>query len=95
MDFHLTDEQRQLQATVRAFADKECVPLAAEWDRENRVPDHRFEEKIIAMGLYGMTLPERYGGGGRELLATHITCDLSQHRVPDLGDLAEGHRARS
>jgi butyryl-CoA dehydrogenase len=68
MDFHLTDEQLQLQATVRAFADKECVPLAAEWDRENRVPDHRFEEKLIAMGLYGMTLPEQYGGGGRDLL---------------------------
>ena len=51
MDFRLTDEQLQLQATVRAFADKECVPLAAAWDRENRVPDHTFEEKVIAMGL--------------------------------------------
>jgi butyryl-CoA dehydrogenase len=68
MDFRLTDEQLQLQATVRAFADKECVPLAAEWDRENCVPAHGFEERVIAMGLYGMTLPERYGGGGRELL---------------------------
>ena len=68
MDFRLTDEQQQLQDTVRAFADRECAPLAAAWDRENRVPDHEFEEKLIGLGLYGMTLPERWGGGGRELL---------------------------
>jgi butyryl-CoA dehydrogenase len=83
MDFQLTDEQLRLQATVRAFADKECAPLAAVWDRENRVPDHSFEVKPIAMGLYGMTLPEQYGGGGRDLLDA-IVCIEQLARISPL-----------
>ncbi len=83
MDFRLTDEQLRLQSTVRTFADKECAPLAAMWDREGQVPDHSFEEKLIAMGLYGMTLPEQYGGGGRELLDA-ILCIEQLARVSPL-----------
>lgn len=83
MDFQLTDEQLRLQATVRAFADKECAPLAAAWDREERVPDHSFEAKLIAMGLYGMTLPEPYGGGGQDLLDA-IVCIEQLARVSPL-----------
>ena len=83
MDFQLSDEQLRLQATVRAFADKECAPLAAEWDRENRVPEHHFEERLIALGLYGLTLPEEYGGGGRELLDA-ILCIEQLARISPL-----------
>ncbi len=83
MDFELTDEQLRLQATVRAFADKECAPLAAAWDREGRVPDRSFEEKLIGMGLYGMTLPPRYGGGGLDLL-TAIVCIEQLARISPL-----------
>lgn len=83
MDFRLTDEQLALQAMVRTFADKECAPLAAVWDRENRVPEHSFEEKLIALGLYGLTLPEQYGGGGRELLDA-VLCIEQLARVSPL-----------
>ena len=83
MDFELTDEQLRLQATVRAFADKECAPLAAAWDREERVPDRSFEEKLIGMGLYGMTLPPQYGGGGLDLL-TAIVCIEQLARISPL-----------
>ena len=83
MDFQLTEEQQRLQATVRAFADKECAPLAAAWDREDRVPDHHFEEKLVAMGLYGMTLPAQYGGGGLELLDA-ILCIEQLARISPL-----------
>jgi len=83
MDFELTDEQLRLQATVRAFADKECAPLAAAWDREGRVPDRSFEEKLIGMGLYGMTLPPQYGGGGLDLL-TAIVCIEQLARISPL-----------
>ena len=83
MDFELTDEQLRLQATVRAFADKECAPLAAAWDRDGRVPERRFEEALVAMGLYGMTLPEAYGGGGHDLL-TAILCIEQLARVSPL-----------
>ena len=83
MDFQLSDEQLRLQATVRAFADNECAPLAAAWDRDGHVPDHGFEARLIAMGLYGMTLPEQYGGGGRDLLDA-ILCIEQLARVSPL-----------
>jgi butyryl-CoA dehydrogenase len=83
MDFQLTDEQRRLQQTVRAFADRECAPRAAAWDREARVPEPEIERQMVEMGLYGITLPEPYGGGGQDLL-TAILCIEQLARVSPL-----------
>jgi alkylation response protein AidB-like acyl-CoA dehydrogenase len=83
MNFQLSDEQRSLQQLVRAFADKECAPRAAAWDREERVPEHELEQQMIEMGLYGMTLPQHYGGGGQDLL-TAIVCIEQLARVSPL-----------
>jgi alkylation response protein AidB-like acyl-CoA dehydrogenase len=38
MDFSLTDEQRQYQALVRDFAEKEVAPQVKDYDREERYP---------------------------------------------------------
>lgn len=83
MDFQLTDEQQRLQEAVRAFADSECAPRAAAWDREGRVPEPDIERQMIEMGLYGMALPEAYGGGGQDLL-TAIVCIEQLARVSPL-----------
>jgi butyryl-CoA dehydrogenase len=83
MDFQLSDEQRILQQTVRDFADRECKPLAAVWDREARVPDRRVLEQMVQMGLVGMCLPQEYGGGGQELLSA-ILCIEQLARISPL-----------
>jgi butyryl-CoA dehydrogenase len=83
MDFQLSDEQRMLQETVREFADRECQPLAAVWDREARVPDDGILEQMVGMGLLGMCLPEAYGGGGQDLLSA-ILCIEQLARVSPL-----------
>ncbi len=83
MDFQLSDEQQRLQEEVRAFADRECAPRAAQWDREGRIPEAEIERQMIGMGLYGMTLPEAYGGGGQELL-TAIVCIEQLARISPL-----------
>ena len=83
MDFQLSEEQRMLQETVREFADRECGPLAAVWDREARVPDTRVFERMVEMGLFGMCLPEAYGGGGQDLLAA-ILCIEQLARISPL-----------
>ena len=83
MDFQLSEEQRMLQETVREFADRECGPLAAVWDREARVLDTRVFEQMVEMGLFGMCLPEAYGGGGQELLAA-ILCIEQLARISPL-----------
>ena len=38
MHFELTDDQRQIQALTREFADAEIAPHAADWDRDHHFP---------------------------------------------------------
>lgn len=83
MDFQLSEEQRILQQTVREFADRECKPLAAVWDREASVPDRQVVGKLVKMGLVGMCLPQEYGGGGQELLSA-ILCIEQLARISPL-----------
>lgn len=74
MDFDLTDAQRILQQTVGEFAARELRPHAAEWDREERFP-HEIVPKLAELGLLGMTIPERYGGSGLDLVSTAIAIE--------------------
>ena len=83
MDFQLNEEQLLLQRTVREFADRECQPLAAVWDREKRVPDRHVVEQMVQMGLVGMCLPREYGGGDQDLLSA-IVCIEQLARISPL-----------
>jgi alkylation response protein AidB-like acyl-CoA dehydrogenase len=83
MDFQLSEEQRLLQQTVREFADRECKPLAAVWDREARVPDRHIVEQMVQMGLVGMCLPREFGGNEQELLSA-IVCIEQLARISPL-----------
>jgi alkylation response protein AidB-like acyl-CoA dehydrogenase len=75
MDFQLSREQQLLQQTVRDFADRECRELAAEWDRTGQIADDAVIRKMVDLGLVGMCLPERYGGGGQELLSAIVAIE--------------------
>ncbi|WP_030454141.1 acyl-CoA dehydrogenase family protein [Herbidospora cretacea] len=61
MNFDLTDDQRLFRQTLRAFVDAEIVPVAAEWERSGRYPAE-IVESFKELGLFGMTVPEVYGG---------------------------------
>ena len=63
MDFSLTDEQRQLQRTVRDFAQSEITPHVMEWDEASRFPAELIP-KLAELGLLGVIFPEKYGGAG-------------------------------
>ena len=68
MDFDLSDDQREIQALTREFAQAEIEPHAAEWDREHRFPRELFG-KLAELGLMGACIPEEYGGAGADFLA--------------------------
>jgi len=57
MDFTY-DEQ---QTALRTFVDKEIIPVANEWEKTGRYPTE-IVEHMKAMGLFGITTPEEYGG---------------------------------
>jgi isovaleryl-CoA dehydrogenase len=68
LDFDLGSEIEQLRDTVRAFADDEIAPLAAEIDRTDKFP-RQLWPKMGALGLHGITVEEEYGGTGMGYLA--------------------------
>jgi isovaleryl-CoA dehydrogenase len=68
LDFDLGAEIDQLRDTVRAFADDEIAPLAAEIDRTDKFP-RQLWPKMGALGLHGITVEEEYGGTGMGYLA--------------------------
>jgi alkylation response protein AidB-like acyl-CoA dehydrogenase len=61
--FGLTEEQRQLQSAVRAFAEGEIAPHVSEWDEASEFP-HEVVKKLGEMGLLGVIFPEELGGAG-------------------------------
>src|ERR671932_63997 len=62
--YPLTDEERLILDTVRAFARERVAPRAAEIDRTAEFPWDLVRE-MGKMGLLGVCLPEEYGGAGR------------------------------
>src|SRR5262245_3519514 len=63
ISFAFTEEQQMLRETVRRFVDQEVRPLAAQIDREKKVP-RALITKAAELGLLGMAFPEEYGGAG-------------------------------
>ncbi len=61
--FGLTEEQKQLQRAVRAFAEGEIAPHVSEWDEKSEFP-HEVVTKLGEMGLLGVIFPESLGGAG-------------------------------
>jgi butyryl-CoA dehydrogenase len=64
----LTDEQREIRALARRFADEEIAPAAAVWDREHTFPKELFGQ-LGELGLMGVCVPEAHGGAGADFLS--------------------------
>ncbi|MBN1814425.1 MAG: acyl-CoA dehydrogenase family protein [Anaerolineae bacterium] len=63
MNFTLSPEHQALRRLIREFAENEVAPVAAEFDREHRVP-HEIMRKLGEIGLLGVCFPQEYGGMG-------------------------------
>jgi len=61
MDFRLTEEQEQIRATVREFAESEIKPHVMKWDEAQTFPLETVK-KLGELGMLGAIFPEQYGG---------------------------------
>ncbi|MDQ1200542.1 acyl-CoA dehydrogenase family protein [Rhodococcus sp. SORGH_AS_0303] len=61
MDFTYDEQQTAFRKALRTFVDKEIVPVANEWEKTGRYPTE-IVDHMKAMGLFGITTPEEYGG---------------------------------
>ncbi|MGD1110059.1 MAG: acyl-CoA dehydrogenase family protein [Mycobacterium sp.] len=68
----LTEIQTEIITTVRQFVDKEVIPNAAELERGDIYPQHMVDQ-MRDMGLFGLMIPQEYGGLGESLL-TYALC---------------------
>src|SRR2546427_4815509 len=73
MDFELTDEQRLIQSTVRAFVDERVLPNAIENDINHHI-DLGIIEGMAELGLLGIVIPEEYGGARLGFVAEALSC---------------------
>jgi alkylation response protein AidB-like acyl-CoA dehydrogenase len=62
----MTDEQKAIVEMVRNFVDNEIIPNAEEYDHEDKFPEP-IVEQMKELGLFGVTIPEEYGGMGLDL----------------------------
>ena len=58
-----SEARSQIVSLVRDFVRREVEPVAAELDKEDRVP-HDLIDRMKELGLFGITVPEEYGGLG-------------------------------
>jgi acyl-CoA dehydrogenase len=91
VDFRLTEEQKMIQETVRAFVQRELVPLEGEVlrnEREGRPGLERAQLRALQLkarelGFWGINTPEEYGGANLgPIMTAVITIELYRTFVP-------------
>jgi alkylation response protein AidB-like acyl-CoA dehydrogenase len=74
MNFESTGEQKLLRQTIRDFACAEIAPGAKQRDESAHFP-HELIPKIAGLGLFGVMVPEEYGGAGLDALSFAIVIE--------------------
>jgi alkylation response protein AidB-like acyl-CoA dehydrogenase len=73
-----TDEQKAITEMVRQFTDEQIIPNAEHYDHEDSYPEP-IVEQLKELGLFGITIPEEYGGLGLDLTTyTMVVEELSR-----------------
>ncbi len=99
MDFELPEELRLFKSELRRFVDDEMIPVERETIVDNELKPE-FKEKFTArtkeLGIYGMDIPESYGGPGLSLLAKAIIVEELSRTIalPARGDSITGPTVR-
>jgi butyryl-CoA dehydrogenase len=74
----------EIREAVRRYAKEQLAPNAARWEREREFPREALKG-LAGMGLYGITVPEQWGGAGLDYTAMAIACE----------EISAGHCASS
>jgi alkylation response protein AidB-like acyl-CoA dehydrogenase len=72
MDFTLSPEQLLYRDAIRSFVEKEIIPVAREWEHAGRYPAE-IVETMKELGLFGLLVPESYGGMGADSVSFAVT----------------------
>jgi alkylation response protein AidB-like acyl-CoA dehydrogenase len=70
----LSEEQKLVRDTMRAFAQAELAPNAARWDRESHFPRDELR-KLGELGALGMVVPEQWGGAAMDYVSLALALE--------------------
>ena len=68
----LTEDQTEILKAVRVFVDEQIIPVAQELEHADEYPTD-IVEGLKELGVFGLMIPEEYGGLGESLL-TYALC---------------------
>ncbi|HJP45502.1 MAG TPA: acyl-CoA dehydrogenase family protein, partial [Arenicellales bacterium] len=75
MEFTLSEEQRMLVDSARAFAEQELYPYEVEVEQSDQVPPalaQQIRERAISQGFFAANMPESLGGGGLDAVSLSL-----------------------
>ena len=70
----LTQDQEMVRDAIRAFAQQELWPNAAQWDKDRTFPKAA-HQGLAALGAYGICVPEAYGGANLDYLTLALVLE--------------------
>lgn len=74
MDFSLPETHQMLRDSVRRFAESEIAPVIQKLDKKEEFSED-LTRKMGQLGLFGIIVPEAYGGHGMDYLAYAVACE--------------------
>ncbi|MDQ3055186.1 MAG: acyl-CoA dehydrogenase [Actinomycetota bacterium] len=72
--YQLSDEQAMVRQAVRAMAEGQIAPYAADVDEHSRFPDEA-HQALTRSGFHAVHLPEQYGGAGADAISACIVIE--------------------
>lgn len=90
MQATVTQEIEQMKKMVRSFVDNEVEPYAQQIEDEDRIPDHLVEQ-AKDLGLFGISIPEEYGGIGLNAVGKAVVLEQLGHTHNGFVSLISAH----
>ena len=84
----LSEEERLVRDSVYEFADREIRPLVREMDEHAKIP-RPLIDKLFALGVMGVEIPESYGGGGARFFHAVLAVEALSRVDPSIGVLVD------
>ena len=75
ISFDLSDEQRLLEQSVREWGAREIAPHIRDADRQHRFDRDRVLGGMAALGLLGISVPQKYGGAGMDYICLGLASE--------------------
>jgi alkylation response protein AidB-like acyl-CoA dehydrogenase len=84
----LSDEERLVRDSVYEFADREIRQLVREMDEQAKIP-RPLIDKLFALGVMGIEIPESHGGGGAGFFHAVLAVESLSRVDPSIGVLVD------